>query len=349
MVVLAQPPQPVVETEPNDFQHPQQIPLNAQVRGSLSAPRDDDFFRVEPGAGRTLSLRLELAQADAALEVLDRDRARVLRVARGKIVEGVACRESCFVHVSGKGPQSYVLTVTSSSPRPDLEMEPNDRLSDAQPLPLGTLLHGSFLAADDQDWYQVTLPAGPGSLRVQLAAGAGRPELEVRGGPDSALLAAYRAQAGEGIFVRDLALGLALAQDVAARDAGADAGAGDAGAADAGSLDDDQEPDDEDDAGLPDAGQLDSGQLDASTSGQPGNTSQTISDAGPASYYFVLKRGEGAYALQASFEPGPPDLESEPNDDAAHATALGATASGYLSPRGDQDWYRVHADAPSVL
>jgi hypothetical protein len=341
VVVVAQPPQPVVEAEPNDFQHPQQIPLNAQVRGSLSAPRDDDFFRLDARGG-VLSLRIELSQADAVLEVLDRDRARLLRVQHARVIPGVACRESCFVHVSGKGPQEYVLTVTAQSPRADLELEPNDRVLDAQPLPLGTLLHGSFLGADDQDWYQVVLPPGPGSLRVLLAADAG--QLEVRGGPDNALLASYRAQAGEGIFVRDLALGLANpAAPIATRDAGADAGDSDAG--------DDQEPDDEDDAGTPDAGQgaLDSGQLNASTAPDAAVMDAAAPDAGPASYFFVLKRGDGAYALRASFEPGPPDLEAEPNDDAAHATVLGATASGYLSPRGDQDWYRIHADAPSVL
>jgi hypothetical protein len=57
------------------------------------------------------------------------------------------------------------------------------------------------------------------------------------------------------------------------------------------------------------------------------------------------------YTLTATLESGPPDLEREPNDDLQHATALGpaGTASGWLAPAGDVDWYRVQADAPSVL
>jgi hypothetical protein len=53
--------------------------------------------------------------------------------------------------------------------------------------------------------------------------------------------------------------------------------------------------------------------------------------------------------LTATLEAGPPDMEVEPNDDAQHATPLESTASGYLAPAGDQDWYRVHADAGMVM
>jgi hypothetical protein len=57
-----------------------------------------------------------------------------------------------------------------------------------------------------------------------------------------------------------------------------------------------------------------------------------------------------SYALRTSLEAGPPDLEQEPNDDAAHATDLsGGSRSGYLSPAGDVDWYRIRAAVPSLL
>jgi hypothetical protein len=56
------------------------------------------------------------------------------------------------------------------------------------------------------------------------------------------------------------------------------------------------------------------------------------------------------YTLRTALEAGPPDLEQEPNDDPAHATDLtSATREGYLAPAGDVDWYRVHADKPSLL
>jgi hypothetical protein len=305
----------VVEASQNDFQHPQQIPLRAVVQGKLSAPRDDDFFRVEPGVGKTLSLRIELAGADAVLEVLDRDRAREVRM-RGKLIAGVLCRESCFVHVSGKGPQAYALTVLAEELRVDRELEPNDRAVNAQPILPGVALQGSFLSSDDQDWYRLALPAASGQfLRVQLVSG-GRPELEIRGGPDAALLASYRALSGEGLFVRDLSLALAVPK-----------GAPDAAVPDAAAPDAFKAPDAA--VAAPDA------------AGVPAES--------PA-YFFVLKRGtEGPYTLLVSLEPGPADLEAEPNDDPQHATPLGPTASGYLSPRGDQDWYLVRVAAPSVL
>ena len=55
------------------------------------------------------------------------------------------------------------------------------------------------------------------------------------------------------------------------------------------------------------------------------------------------------YTLTASLEAGPPDLEQEPNDDPQHATPVQITATGWIAPAGDQDWYRVHTDAPAVL
>jgi hypothetical protein len=48
-------------------------------------------------------------------------------------------------------------------------------------------------------------------------------------------------------------------------------------------------------------------------------------------------------------EQGPPDLEHEPNDDPQHATLIATTATGYLAPSGDADWYRIHTDNPAIL
>jgi hypothetical protein len=71
----------------------------------------------------------------------------------------------------------------------------------------------------------------------------------------------------------------------------------------------------------------------------------------PRELFLVLRRGEAgaAYTLTATLEEAAADLEIEPNDDVQHATPLGPTASGYLSPAGDTDWYRIRTDSPSVL
>src|SRR6266478_2041007 len=257
-------PERVLEQEPNDFQRAQQIPARAVVAGTLQAPRDDDWYRVGAGSGKTLALRVELKGVrDAWVETYDRDRNRLLRVHAGGddpgVVPGMACLEACFVKVSGAGLQEYELTVLGGEPRPGEELEPNDRAVDATELRPGSPVRGTFLTADDT------------------------------------LLATFRGT--EGLFVRNLSVHLGEAAD----------------------------------AGAPDGGPV------------------------PAGYFLVLKgkSRHGAplapYTLTATVEPGAQDLELEPNDDPEHATPLHETATGFLAPSGDQDWYRVHADAPTVL
>src|SRR3954464_8776625 len=91
MPVSERPPQRIVEIEPNDFQRAQAVPERCVIEGTFEPERrrvpDDDWYRVAPGPGRTLSLRIEMnvtppdgGSAEAALEVLDRDRNRMLRL-----------------------------------------------------------------------------------------------------------------------------------------------------------------------------------------------------------------------------------------------------------------------------
>ncbi len=58
---------------------------------------------------------------------------------------------------------------------------------------------------------------------------------------------------------------------------------------------------------------------------------------------------EVAYTLSTALEAGARDLEAEPNDDAQHANWLASTRTGFLSPSGDADWYRVRNEGKSVL
>src|SRR3954471_18098377 len=126
---LPSPPKPaeserVAEREPNDFQHAQEVPSRARISGSLAAPKDDDWYRV---AAQRLALRVELRNArDAALEVYDRDRNRVLRVHAGGedpgVVPAVACVDACFVRVSGAGPQDYELSIEGAEPAAGAEV-----------------------------------------------------------------------------------------------------------------------------------------------------------------------------------------------------------------------------------
>jgi len=301
------PPERVQEQEPNDFQRAQQIPARAIVSGTLTAPRDDDWYRVGAGPGRTLALHVELKRVrDATLEAYDRDRNRMLRVHAGGedpgVVPALACIEACFLRVFGAGPQEYELSVLGGDPQPGQELEPNDRAVDATGLQAGQAMQGTYLSAEDEDWYRLSLaPGASDMLRIEVTPVAGaRPELEVRSLQDGALLATFHGT--DGLLVRDLSLHL--------------------GEAPAGATDD---------GGTPDAG-------------TPG-----------AGYYLVLKgKSRRAspltpYTITATLEAGAPDQEIEPNDDPQHATPLHESATGFIAPAGDQDWFRIHAGQPMVV
>jgi hypothetical protein len=232
-------PTQVLEHEPNDAQHAQGVPERSVVLGSLAPPAkgkpDDDWYRVTPGPGLLLALRIELVQSEpvagaapnagapallpreplnAALEVYDRDRNPLLK-ARGTFAEpallaAVACFEACFVRVSGITPTDYRLTILGAPPAAGQELEPNDRAVDATPLAAGAAITGSYGYEGDEDWFKLSGAPKPGQyLRVELSGVDGvRPELELRAASDGALLATFRAPAaGDALFVRDLALG----------------------------------------------------------------------------------------------------------------------------------------------
>lgn len=415
------PPTQLDEVEPNDAQHAQGVPERAIVSGSIAPPRrgaaDDDWYRITPGPGRLLALRVELGpradggapSLDASLDVYDRDRNRVLHArataAEPALVPAVACLEACFVRVSGTLPAAYRLTLLAAPPRDGEELEPNDRAVDATPLAAGAAAQGTFFAPDDEDWYRV-VAAGPKPdefLRAEVSAVPGvRPELELRALSDGALLATFRASAaGEGIALRDLALPQP-APPAAPAEAAADAGGGaaidpDAGtlasagaAADAGPAAAPGPPSPVPAAAPASAPTMAASPAPAASASAAPAASASVAPAASASaaptasaspaagsplaaatplagYYFVLRPGwvsadkpggrprrvadpRTPYALRTSLEAGPPDLEQEPNDDAAHATDLsGGSRSGYLSPAGDVDWYRIRAAVPSLL
>jgi hypothetical protein len=378
-------PEQVAELEPNDYLHAQQLPDRAVVNGSFAPLRprtvDDDWYHLSPGPGRTLALRVELLPAHAAeLEVLDRDRNRLVRLrsdGEPLLVPAVACAEACFVRASSSEPGPYKLTVGGAAPTEGHELEPNDRAVDATPLPAGKAMEGTYGWAEDEDWYRVEVrDAKPGQfLRVEVTGVAGvRPELEVRALQDGALLATVRAQIeGDGLFLRDLGLALGASPQAPAPGAGPAATASPApgqevaAAASTSTAPADATPD-ASVALAADAG-AESNAPPVATSTPGGSPAATAPAGAPspptAGYYLVLRsapigtgrkvtRGANPrvpYKLTASVESGPEDLEQEPNDEPARATDIAPNASrtGYLSPPGDVDWYRVHTDQPMIL
>ena len=348
--------------------HAQQLPDRAIVTGSFAPPRprsaDEDWYRVAPGPGRTLALRVELAPAHAAeLEVLDRDRNRTFKLrtdGEPLLVPAIACAEACFVHASSTEAGPYKLTVVGTEPVEGRELEPNDRAVDATAVSPGKPVEGTYGWAEDEDWYRVEVrDAKPGQfLRVEVTGVAGvRPEMEVRGLQDGALLATVGAQnEGDGVFLRDLGLGLG----------GASSGGGTSTLPSTSTFPSTSPPTSPSTptptatpTAIPTA-------IPTATATATGDTPPVPAPAPPpAGYYLVLRsapvgagrkavRGANPrvpYRLTAAVEAGPDDLEQEPNDEPARATdiASGGTRTGYLSPPGDVDWYRIRAEQPMIL
>jgi hypothetical protein len=306
------PPSPVQEQEPNDFQRAQQIPSRAVVSGTLQAPRDDDWYRVAAGAERTLSLRVELKLVrDAALEAYDRDRNRILRVHAGGEDPGVVPALACI--------EACFVRVSGAGPQA-YELT----VLGAEPQP------GQEMEPNDRAVDATELQAGKPMqgtylslededwYRLVLAPGA-TDVLRV----EVTQVAGVRPE----LEVRALQDGALLAtfrgtDALLVRDLSLHLGeARSAGVAGGGT----------EDGGAPDAG------------------------AAPAGYYLVVKgksrRGAPTtpYRLTATLEQGAPDLEIEPNDDPQHATPLRESATGFIAPAGDRDWYRIHAELPMVL
>ena len=368
-------PEQIAEREPNDYLHAQQLPDRAAVTGSFSPPRprtaDDDWYRVAPGPGRTLALRVELSPAHGAeLEVLDRDRNRMLKLrtdGEPLLVPAVSCAEACFVHASSAEAGPYKLTVVGTAPVEARELEPNDRAVDATPVAAGKPVEGTYGWAEDEDWYRVEVrDAKPGQfLRVELTGVAGvRPEMEVRALQDGALLATVRAQIeGDGVFLRDLSLALGATGTTPSPPGTTAATAASATPVPTTTP---ATTTTETTAATPTGTPAATAPPEtAATPAPSGDASAPSPAAVPAGYYLVLRpapsgagrkavRGANPrvpYRLLAALESGPDDLEQEPNDEPARATeiASGGNRTGYLSPPGDVDWYRIRAEQPMIL
>jgi hypothetical protein len=80
-------------------------------------------------------------------------------------------------------------------------------------------------------------------------------------------------------------------------------------------------------------------------------------------YYFIVRsawvakgkrtaNAKAAYTLEVKAEEGSADLETEPNNDVAHATVIDLAQpkrTGFIAPRGDVDWFTFNAPQPSIL
>lgn len=344
-------PLALVEKEPNDGPDKAlAIPGRAVVQANLAAdPKavDEDWYVVKSALPRTASVRVTAPTgADVAIEAMDEARTTLLQVNSAGAGEeeqlpNLDVSERAYFRVLGlkKGAGgAYAVTVELSDRQPGFELEANNRQVDATPVAMGQAVSGYLSHPQDEDWYRFELP------------GAGAEQAAVDAGGEAG---AQGADAGE-----------------------VDAGATlpDGGAAVVTVSEAEKVPLRIDISGVegvrPEVTVLTIAEavLFNARSGQDGAglSLRNVGIRAQDKVFFVVvksaavgtgkdaKKGHNAstyYTLTVSPEEAGPSAELEPNEDAEHATALPADSwkEGFLSPRGDTDYFRLSVAQPSIV
>jgi hypothetical protein len=358
------------EKEPNDSPDDAQViaspsRIDATLHPVQPATRpDEDWYVIRPPHGPAdAQLTLSgFAGGRLGVELYDRDHNKILALAalpgQALAIPVMRVRDAIFVRVyaQGGGAGPYTLAVRMTEPDPNAEAEPNDRPADATPLALDQTLHATLGTAQDQDWYRVELspngghgtsdgsvaPPSPGAVQggalpppasPSASGGDAAPAVPVAapnpvssggsaGAPPPAVQpAAVRSPSSL------LRLALSGIEGVRAQLA------------------------------VFDQNQLPLATFHAAKVGGEIEVRDLALGPETSAVYLMVTgsphdpRGANAPSYQISVhrEPAPPDFEIEPNDTMAQATPLANHRSGFLSPKGDVDYYLLHLAAPGVL
>jgi hypothetical protein len=336
-------PRELAEKEPND--RPEQaLPLTdsslvTAMLGSDPSAVDEDWFLLAPPAPVQGDLTVSgVPGGDVVLEVLDADRNRLAVVnsegeGKPERLPNLKVQGKIWVKVTSakKGAGgAYTFTALFREPELGFEFEPNDRAVDAYPLPLGEKISGFVGHAGDEDWYRIELvPGGAAALPPPVV-------------PDAAAAVPVPVEDGGAVAV-------------------ADAGAANEGPKIALKID-----------LTPIEGvKLELAVLSAaeaplfSTKSKDGEglslrnvgvraTDQVIYVVVKSAWMGTGKEAKRGYNAQAPYslsvapEEAGANAEYEPNDELLKATPLppGGFREGFLSPKGDVDYYVIKADQP---
>lgn len=339
-------PQQLSEAEPND-QLEKALPIsgNAVVSAALGSDPskpDEDWYVLTSTSPKTVRLQLTgIPGADMTLEFFDQDRNRMAAVNSGPVGQGeqfpnVGVNGKTYVRVSSlkKGAGgAYTLTAIFEEALAGFELEPNDRAVDATPVPMGVGVSGYLGHVEDQDWYRFELPG------AAQDAGAAEPLAQVE-------------------------------------DAGSDADAGTPVAApteDAGALEEVPKVALKIDLSGVEGVRYDLSVLSAaeaplfniqSKDGEPLQLRNVGVRATDQVFYVVVKsawsgtgkdakksfNAERSYTLTVAPEEAGANAELEPNNDRGSATPLpnNGFREGFLSPKGDVDYFVLRADQPTL-
>lgn len=328
-------PPVVSEKEPNDGpNNALALDRSSLVEGNLGAdpgkPDEDWYVLKAANQPKTVSLTVTCPPgADVALEIVDESRAVLATINSGgpgapERYPNLDVSSRTFVRVVGhkKGAGgAYVLNATFVDRSPGFEFEPNDRKVDATAVPLGQAISGFIAHGGDQDWFRFELPSMGDGFDAGLDTMA--PDAATDDAGATAAISATVPVAEKKLALRidvspveGVAFDLQLLTEAEAVLFAAKSAEG---------------------AGL-----------------SLRNIGVRATDR---VMYIVLKttgkKGFNAstyYTLTVSPEETSGVAEFEPNDEPGKATdvAANSTREGFISPRGDVDYYRLVTDGPSI-
>jgi hypothetical protein len=359
----------IAEKEPNDTpQTAQLIEGPERISGDLhpiqpASHPDEDWYKVQPKTlPRDLHAELSGFSGRIGLEVYDRDLNKLLTLGseagQSCLLPSYRIKDALYLRVFSPtgttGP--YSLALVMKAPDPNSESEPNDRPMDATLLPLDHPMSGTIGTPTDEDWYRVDLvppatPPAPGQAPAPAPTPTAPPNAPSSPTPTPPAPPTPTA-------APPAAPNPALA-------APADAGfpiplPGDANPEALLQIKLTGIPDLRLQIHLFDQDQRPLGELESHMPGEGIDMRDFGLMPRVKSVYLVVQSGSmhgkrlaapsTPYTLSVHREVAPPNFEIEPNDSVDTATPIGGGKRvGYLSPKGDVDYFVVHMATPSLL
>lgn len=344
-------PKVLAEKEPNNSpENALAIDGNVRVEANLGADPakpDEDWYVLTTHAPKTVDVVVSCpAGSDIMVELADGARTPLALVNSAPAGEAerfvnLDVSSKTYFRVLGakKGAGgAYTVTTTFKERDPGFELEPNDRRVDASPVAMGQAVSGFIAHMGDSDWYRFELPGREGEAAVAVVD-AGEVDAGVAADASAALVDAGTFDGGaadagvEKVTMVPIRLDLSAVEGVRFE----------------------LQVLSEAEAVLFEAKGKEGGALSLRNVGirQTDAVIYVVVKSAPLNTAKDAKRGFNAdayYTLTVAPEEAGASAELEPNDKADKATSLAANSyrEGFLSPKGDVDYYRLTTDGPSL-
>ncbi|MBX7112753.1 MAG: ABC transporter substrate-binding protein [Myxococcaceae bacterium] len=345
-------PKVLAEKEPNNGPETAlAIDGNVLVEANLGADPakpDEDWYVLTANAPKTVDVVVSCpAGSDIMIELADAARTPLALVNSAPVGEperfvnlDVASKTYFRVLGAKKGAGgAYTVTTTYRDRDPGFELEPNDRRVDASPVAMGQAVSGFIAHMGDSDWHRFELPGREGEAPSAVVEDAGEADAGVTADAsvvlaDAGMLDGGAADAGvEKVTMVPIRIDLSAVDGVRFE----------------------LQVLSEAEAVLFEAKGKEGGPLSLRNVGirQTDRVIYVVVKSAPLGTAKDAKRGFNAdayYTLTVAPEEAGASAEIEPNDKADKATSLAANSyrEGFLSPKGDVDYYRLITDGPSL-